>query len=63
MKRITMWITATLTVIALITAYQLNATGSGGKSGENQQRPVTGQSAATSAGETNDQTGKPGENK
>lgn len=56
MKRITIWITATLTVFALLVAYQLNATGSGGKSGEHA-------GVERSAGETNDQTGKPGEDK
>lgn len=51
MKRITIWITATLAVVALLVAFQLNASGVGGKSGENDQRPAS------------EQTGKPGENK
>jgi hypothetical protein len=71
MRRITIWITATLTVLVLLVAYQLNAGDSGGKTGE---RPAVEQSTAPSdgavpddsgkaAGDTNDQTGKPGENK
>jgi len=34
MRRITLWFTATLAVAALLFAYQLNLSGSGGKSGE-----------------------------
>jgi len=33
MRRLTMWITATLAVVALVIAYQLNATGVGAKGG------------------------------
>jgi len=70
-KRITIWITATLAVVALLVAFQLNATGSGGKTGENDQRPATvspsggatPDDGGKSEGDTNDQTGKPGENK
>ena len=33
MRRLTIWITATLAVVALVIAYQLNATGVGAKGG------------------------------
>ncbi|MFI6096500.1 hypothetical protein ACIA8G_13140 [Lentzea sp. NPDC051213] len=51
MKRITIWITATLAAVALLVAFQLNATGNGGKSGENDRQHSVSPS------------GKPGENK
>ncbi len=34
MRRLTIWITATLAVVALVIAYQLNATGVGAKGGD-----------------------------
>ncbi len=40
MRRITIWITGTLAVVALAIAFQLNVAGIGGKEGEeNGQRP------------------------
>ncbi len=106
MRRLTIWITATLALVALVIAYQLNATGVGAKGGDDgdhggsppQQACVTAPASASgtatascppeapapagSAGSstspsgdgssssgkgddrgTNDQDGKPGENK
>ncbi len=34
MRRVTIWITATLAVLAVVLAYQLNASGSTGKGGD-----------------------------
>ncbi len=103
MRRLTIWITATLAVVALVIAYQLNATGVGAKGGSDgdhggsppQQTCVSapasvsstatatcppgasapagsagpsGSAGSTGTGKggdsgTNDQDGKPGENK
>jgi len=63
MKRITIWITATVAVVALLVAFQVNNTASEGKPGESDQRPATEQTddGGKSEGDTNDQTDKPGE--
>jgi len=98
MRRLTIWITATLAAVALVIAYQLNATGVGAKGGNEGDHggsaptcvaapanstgaPTTcspaapAGSSASSGGAvttgadksdgrgTNDQDGKPGENK
>jgi hypothetical protein len=76
MRRITVWITTTLTTVALVIAYQLNQTGAGTKGGDvrDDPSPVTtsssGSSSALSPGSpksgdagSNTQTGKPGERK
>ncbi|WP_329138258.1 hypothetical protein OG552_30130 [Streptomyces sp. NBC_01476] len=75
MRRIALWITATIAIAALMFAYQLNQSGATGKGGEddnhNQPNPTApaspGQNTKpgdTRPGSTNDQhTGKPGENK
>jgi hypothetical protein len=53
MRRITLWVTATLAVIALVIAYQLNAAGIGGKDGDDSGgRAPTTCATATSAPET-----------
>ena len=59
MRRITIWITATLAVAGLLFAYQLNASGKSGADG-NHTRPDT-----TAPAEPGDDqhVGKPGENK
>jgi hypothetical protein len=77
MKKITIWLTATVAAIALVIAYQLNVAGVGGK-GDRPQEPAavtapadpsaTGTPAPTtgksdSDGANTDHTGKPGENK
>jgi hypothetical protein len=49
MRRITIWLTATLAVVAMATYYQLSLSGDG-KAGE-------------SSGAQTEQTGKPGEQK
>jgi len=41
MRRITVWLSATLTVIALVTSYQVSATGTG-KAGEGEHGPHPG---------------------
>jgi len=52
MRRITLWITATVAVTALLGAYQANATGTTGK-GEGDHGATTGQTDhAPMAGET-----------
>lgn len=75
MKRITIWISATLAIVALVIAYQLNAAGAGGKDGDDRQAPPPGVEASIApnggaapdeegkTGGTTDHTGKPGENK
>jgi hypothetical protein len=71
MRRITLWITATLAVTALLFAYQANLAGAGGKSGDSRNSsstPTAGTaSAPAKAGDTapgdGTRTGKPGENK
>ena len=59
MRRITLWITATAVVVALVVAYQINRTGGGDKGGGGPSPTI---SRSDDRG-TNDQTGKPGENK
>ncbi|MET7636969.1 hypothetical protein [Streptomyces sp. NPDC005078] len=74
MRRITIWITATLAVAGLLFAFQLNASGTTGKSGDDGNHTQPGATASASPGQ--DQTkpgddtpgdgehvGKPGENK
>ena len=39
MKKITIWLTATVAAIALVIAYQLNVAGVGGKEGDDGDRP------------------------
>jgi hypothetical protein len=71
MKRIIIWVAATLTVLTVLITFQLNASGSSGKTGDdNGQRPAAESTVAPSGsqapkpdGATNDQSGKPGENK
>lgn len=47
MRRITLWLTATLAVTALLFAYQLNLSGSGAKGGETKnEEPVATASAS-----------------
>lgn len=60
MRRITLWITATLAVTALLFAYQLNVSG-GGKAGENHSDPAV--TAPAASGPEAAHTGKPGEHK
>jgi hypothetical protein len=76
MRRITLWFTATLAVAALLLAFQLNASGATGKSGDDgdHTRPTSNSTAApatsTASAKPGDDTpgdgehvGKPGENK
>ena len=76
MRRIALWITATITVAALLFAYQLNQSGAAGKSGDTGNHTQAGPTASAGTGpeetkpgdnrpgSTDDQhTGKPGENK
>lgn len=68
MRRLTIWITATLAVIALVIAYQFNATGVSAKSGDRSapSSAATSTNGSTTPSDlrgTNDQSGKAGENK
>jgi len=71
MRRITLWFTATLSVAVLLFAFQLNASGTTGKSGDGgDHMPPPSTSTATASakpgGDTagyGDHVGKPGENK
>ena len=75
MKKITIWLTATASVLALVIAYQLNAAGVGGKAGgdTDQQSPPaavsigvpapTSSNRSDSDGANTSHVGKPGENK
>ena len=59
MRRITMWITMTIAVVALLVCYQLNAAGTTGKGeGGDHEAPAV---VSTDGGARS--TGKPGENK
>ncbi|MFI6406932.1 hypothetical protein [Streptomyces sp. NPDC050548] len=65
MRRITLWFTATLAVAALLLAFQLNASGATGKSGDGgDHMPPVGNASATPGNDTvGDHVGRPGENK
>ncbi|MEV8541782.1 hypothetical protein [Streptomyces sp. NPDC051572] len=75
MRRITLWFTATLAVAALLFAFQLNASGATGKSGDGgDHMPPASTSTSTSTSNASakpgddtagygDHVGKPGENK
>lgn len=71
MRRITIWFTATLAVAALLLAFQLNASGATGKSGDGgDHMPPAAVSTSTASAKPGDDTpgdgehvGKPGENK
>ena len=75
MRRITLWFTATLTVAVLLLAFQLNASGTTGKSGDDgdHMRPAPTSAAAATATTSpkpgddspgdGEHVGKPGENK
>ena len=75
MRRVALWITATIAVAALLFAYQLNQSGATGKSGDNGNHTQTSPTARSSPGQStkpgdnrpgntdNQQVGKPGENK
>jgi hypothetical protein len=75
MRRIALWITATIAVAALLFAYQLNQSGTTGKGGDDGNHAQTNPTAPASPGQntnrgddrpgnTDDQhVGKPGENK
>ncbi|WP_405865350.1 hypothetical protein OG407_41185 [Streptomyces sp. NBC_01515] len=75
MRRITLWFTATLAVAALLFAFQLNASGATGKSGDGgDHMPPASTSTSTSTPNASarpgddtagygDHVGKPGENK
>jgi hypothetical protein len=58
MRRITLWITATVAALALMFSYQLNAAGATGKAGDDQST-----STSTSTTSTADSTAKTGESK
>ncbi|MEV4032320.1 hypothetical protein [Streptomyces umbrinus] len=72
MRRITIWITATLAVAVLLFAFQLNLSGATGKSGDggNHAEPGSTAPADPDQAKSGDDTpgdvehvGKPGENK
>jgi hypothetical protein len=74
MRRITLWFTATLAVAALLLAFQLNASGATGKSGDggDHMPPASTSTAVTSTASAKpgddspgdgEHVGKPGENK
>ncbi|MFD4554489.1 hypothetical protein ACFWP5_09190 [Streptomyces sp. NPDC058469] len=71
MRRITLWFTATLAVAALLFAFQLNASGATGKSGDGgDHMPPASLSTSGAPAKPGDYTpgdgdhvGKPGENK
>ncbi|WP_019069880.1 hypothetical protein [Streptomyces hokutonensis] len=75
MRRITLWLTATLAAAALLLAFQLNASGATGKSGDggDHMPPAANATATASASASakpgddtpgdGDHAGKPGENK
>ena len=75
MRRITLWITATIAVAALLFAYQLNQSGAAGKSGDDANHTQANPTAPAGPGQTtkpgdnrpggtdNQHVGKPGENK
>jgi hypothetical protein len=68
-RRITLWFTATLAVAAFLLAFQLNASGATGKSGDggDHMPPAAGSTASAKPGDgtpgDGDHVGKPGENK
>lgn len=74
MRRITIWITATLAVAGLLLAFQLNASGTTGKSGDDGNHTEPGTTAPANPGQDEakpgddtpgdgEHAGKPGENK
>jgi hypothetical protein len=65
MRKITLWIAGTLTIVTLVILYQLNLAGIGGKGGDdgNHQPPAAAASASPGNGNTDNHTKKPGENK
>ena len=73
MRRITLWFTATLSAAVLLLAFQLNASGATGKSGDGGDHmppPSTSTSTPNASAKPGDDTagygdhvGKPGENK
>jgi len=77
MRRITLWFTATLAVAVLLLAFQLNASGATGKSGDGGDHMPPAANATANATATvsasakpgddtpgdGDHAGKPGENK
>ncbi|MFF5301747.1 hypothetical protein ACFY5F_20515 [Streptomyces sp. NPDC013161] len=73
MRRITLWFTATVSVAVLLFAFQLNASGATGKSGDGgDHMPPASTSTSTSNASAKpgddtagygDHVGKPGENK
>jgi len=74
MRRITIWITATLAVAVLLLAFQLNLSGTTGKSGDGGNHAEPGSTAPANSGQNQakpgddtpgdgEHVGKPGENK
>ena len=65
MRRITLWLTATLAAAALLLAFQLNASGATGKSGDggDHMPPAANASAIPGDDTAGDHAAKPGENK
>jgi hypothetical protein len=69
MRRITIWFTATIAVAALLLAFQLNASGATGKSGDggDHMPPASAPTASAKPGDDTpgdgEHVGKPGENK
>ncbi|MCX4782105.1 hypothetical protein [Streptomyces sp. NBC_01264] len=67
MRRITLWITATLAVAALLLAFQLILSGTTGKTGDGGNRPEPGSGPPAKPGDDTpgdgEHVGKPGESK
>jgi len=74
MRRITIWITATLAVAVLLLAFQFNLSGATGKSGDGGNHTEPGSTAPANSGQNQakpgddtpgdgEHVGKPGENK
>jgi hypothetical protein len=49
MRRITAWITATVTILALMFSYQANVSGATGKAGDNQSTSTSADTDGTTA--------------
>ena len=60
MRRITLWITATIAVAAVLLAFQLNQSGSTGKSGGDGDHAQPGATATASPGQGESGDDRPG---
>lgn len=60
MRRITLWITATIAVAAVLLAFQLNRSGTTGKSGDSGDHAQPGATAPASPGPSRPGDSRPG---